>query len=189
MDKQLETIAGALRERTPIERSLIVGIDGFGGAGKSTLAGRLAAVLGDAAVVAMDDFIVKDHMADDSWENGWDRHRLARQVLEPVREGVVARMQKFIWETNSLGPFAEIPRRQYLIVEGLTSLHPQIAGFYDYSIWVDTPIEVSKERGQARDAGTENEFMWDLWASNDLRYAREYEPKGRADVVVSGEVQ
>ena len=41
----------------------------------------------DVAIVPMDDFIVRDRMLNDSWEHGWDRERLIRQVLDPLRRG------------------------------------------------------------------------------------------------------
>jgi len=53
----------------------------------------------------------------------------------------------------------EIPSLDYLIIEGITSFHPSIERYYDFTIWVDTPIEISKHRGQLRDKGNENEAM------------------------------
>ena len=66
----------------------VVGIDGAGGTGKSTLAAAVAERLKtDVAIVPMDDFIVRDRMLNDSCEHGWDRERLIRQVLDPLRRG------------------------------------------------------------------------------------------------------
>lgn len=59
--------------------TVLVGIDGFGGSGKSTVAEASRSKLGDAVVVSLDDFIVKDHIDDDSWERVWDRERLRAQ--------------------------------------------------------------------------------------------------------------
>src|SRR5262245_15075629 len=54
----------------------VVAVDGHGGAGKTTLAARLAVALGDAPAVHPDDFASWDHPLD--W---WPR--LIEQVLQP----------------------------------------------------------------------------------------------------------
>ena len=71
----VERVVSDLRDRSSGNARLLVGIDGFGGSGKSTLAQLLARSLESATVVGMDDFIVKDHALDDSWERTWDRGR------------------------------------------------------------------------------------------------------------------
>jgi len=49
---------------------------------------------------------------------------------------------------------------------------------------VDTPIEISKQRGQLRDKGNENEVMWDKWAECDLVYKEKFYPEKRADFII-----
>jgi hypothetical protein len=53
----------------------------------------------------------------------------------------------------------------------------------DYKIWIDTPIDVAKQRGHARDGSNENAQHWDLWAKNDLRYQGKYHPEKLADFI------
>lgn len=142
---------------------LVVGIDGFGGAGKSTLAAAIVARLPEAATLPMDDFIVKDRVDDDTWEQVWDRNRLIAEVLDPIELGDVG----------------------ILIVEGITSLHPDLIGRYDHRVWVSTPLEVASARGRARDAGNENERRWDRWALNDERYLEAHRPDLAADTIVA----
>jgi uridine kinase len=73
-----------------------------------------------------------------------------------------------------------------VIVEGISAYHRSIAPYYDYKIWVHTPIEVARERGRARDGSNENAQHWDLWAQYDLAYQERYHPETVADLVVSG---
>ena len=65
-----------------------VGVDGFGAAGKSTLARRIAAALPGARIVAVDDF-------GRAGVRGWDRELFTAQVLEPLLAGRPARYQRW----------------------------------------------------------------------------------------------
>jgi uridine kinase len=164
----------------------LVAIEGFGGAGKTTFAEKLSHALGNAHVINIDDFIVKEKLTEPSWDKGsFDRKRLERQVLTPATHQQPIRYQQLQWATNTLSEPKTVPPVDYLIVEGISSYHPDIAHYYDYKIWVDTPIEVAKARGKARDAGNENADKWDMWAENDLRYQEKYHPKEQADFVIS----
>lgn len=166
------------------QKPVIIALDGFGGSGKTTLAKKLSDALGDCYVIAMDDFIVKEKITEPSWDKGsFDRRRLEQQVLMPAKSGNPVRYQKLIWQSNSLSEPVAVPNVSYLVVEGISTLHPDISKYFDYKIWVDAPIEVSKQRGQARDKGNENEQHWELWAKNDLDYQSRYHPERVADFV------
>ncbi len=170
---------------TAKRRPVLIAIDGFGGSGKSTIAEKLKNVLDDAYVVSIDDFIVKEKILEASWDKGgFDRERLEKQVLMPVVKGEPVVYQRLIWQTNELSEAIAVPDVQYLIIEGITSCHPDIVKYYDYKIWVDTPIEIAKQRGRARDAQNENSVHWDLWAANDLEYQNTYHPEQNADFIV-----
>lgn len=163
---------------------VLIAVEGFGGAGKTTFASNLARLLRDAYVVSIDDFIIKDRIDKASWDDGvFDRVRLEEQVLKPLRSGEKARYQKLIWDTETLSNSIAIPNAHFVIVEGITSYHPDIAHYYDVKIWVHAPIEVATKRGISRDAGSENESKWGIWANNDLIYQRKYHPEEQADFV------
>ena len=80
-----------------------------------------------------------------------------------------------------------VPRARYLIIEGISSYHPSIAQYYDFKIWINTPIEIAKKRGHARDGASENAQHWDLWAENDLKYQREHHPEIQADFQINND--
>ena len=91
----------------------VVAVDGHGGAGKSTLAARLADAL-HAPVVHTDDFA--------SWDDslGW-WPRMIGQVFEPLATGDVARFQRYDWSSRSREEWVEIPPSDCLIVEGVSA--------------------------------------------------------------------
>ena len=92
--------------------------------------------------------------------------------------GEQIRYQRLIWQSNSLSEPIVVPDVDYLIVEGISSYHPDIVSYYDHKIWIDTPIEVARERGRARDAGNENAQHSDRWAEDDLLYQK----RSRSDI-------
>ena len=166
------------------KKRVLIAIEGFGGAGKTTFANTLAKLLKNAYVVHIDDFIIKDRIDDASWDNGvFDRRRLEVQVLQPLVNDQRARYQRFIWDTETLSDPVSIPNVRYVIVEGITSYYPDIAHYYDVKIWVHAPIEVASMRGVFRDKGNENELKWGVWANNDIIYRNKYHPEERADFV------
>ena len=67
-----------------------VGVDGFGAAGKSTLARRIAAELPGAQVIEVDDFAA-------AGVRGWDRELFCAQVLEPLLAGRPAATSGGTW--------------------------------------------------------------------------------------------
>lgn len=180
----VDDLAITISQSGHIHKPILIGIEGFGGSGKTTLANNLKNRLGDAYVVSIDDFIVKEKLSEKSWDKGsFDRLRLEAQVLLPATSGMIARYQQLDWATNTLGKFVEVPNVQYLIIEGISCYHPDIAKYYDFKIWVDVPIELANKRGHARDGSNENANMWGLWAENDIRYKQKNHPELVADFV------
>lgn len=184
----IEQIANEIAQGNTSIRPILIAIEGYGGSGKTTVANKLANILGDAYVISIDDFIVKEKLAEQSWDNGaFDHARLENEVLGPLAAGRTASYRKLIWDTNELaGPMA-VPNTEYVIVEGISSYHPSIAKYYAYKIWIETPMEVAKERGHARDGSNENAALWDLWVANDLAYQDKYHPEEQADFVYQNE--
>jgi uridine kinase len=180
----VEQIVADIRHKRRPVRTALIGIDGFGGAGKTTFAHHLADALGSAYVVSLDDFIVKEKLAEPSWDSGvFDRARLEQQVLLPASQRQPVSYQRLQWETNTLSELVTVPDVDYLIIEGISAYHPSIEHYYDYKIWVDTSLEVAQKRGHVRDGSSENAQYWELWVQNDRIYQQQYHPEQRADFV------
>ena len=180
----VEQIVKEIMQKAPTQKPVLIGIEGFGGSGKTTFATKLRDALGSAYVVNIDDFIVKEKLTEPSWDKGgFDRARLERQVLLPASKQESVQYQELIWDTNTLSEPKVVPPVDYLIIEGISCYHPKIEHYYDYKIWINTPIEVAKKRGHARDGSNENAQHWDLWAENDLAYQKAYHPELNADFV------
>jgi uridine kinase len=157
----------------------IVAIDGYGGAGKSTLARRVAAALDGAPIVPTDDFA--------GWDNQFDWWpRLLEQVIAPLARGDIARYQRFDWSTQQLAEWIELPHHPAtVIIEGVAAMRREFDPYLAYRIWVDTPPEVRLRRGLDRD-GEAMRSQWDRWMTAEAAYVATDRPMDRADVVVPG---
>lgn len=159
--------------------TLLVAIDGEGGAGKSTLAALLAAELGTAAVVCLDDFARPT-------VPGWDMPRMISQVLDPLRAGRSGRYQRWDWETDLGAEWHDVPAGGVVIVEGVSATRAELAGRWDLTVWVSTPRDIRLARGLTRDGEAMREQWLTVWMPEEDAYVAEQHPAERADVIVIG---
>ena len=182
-------LARVVELKARLARPIIVAISGFGGSGKSTLAERLKKQLGDAQVVSIDAFII-DRLQERSedWE-GFDRERFRMQVLEPVTRGEIALYEEYSWETNAIIGWQSVPKSRYLIVEGISLFQPDLLKYYDFTVWIDCPLDITAKRGAERDRsdGVDHDVYWsELWKPNEQDFFDKYHPNEVASFVYHG---
>ncbi|MGH3263763.1 MAG: uridine kinase family protein [Trebonia sp.] len=157
----------------------LVGIDGFGGAGKSMLAAAVADAVPGAVVVHIDDFaapIIPE------WD--WDRFRA--QVLLPLLAGRTARYQVWDWDQNIGTEWREVAARGVVIVEGVSSTRAEVGAPWALTIWVQAPREPRLRRAIERD-GEAMRWHWEqVWMPSENAYAAREHPQDRVDLLVSG---
>jgi uridine kinase len=172
----------ALLEELPLtEPVAFVGIDGGGGAGKSTLARAVAAARGDARVLHLDDFF----QSIEAFADSVDLERLERDGLAPLREGRPARFRRFDWSSQGLEEWREVEPGRIVLVEGVFALQPALRPLYDATVWVETDEELRLARGLERD-GAEAEGMWREWQANEVCHRAEVRPEATVDLIVVG---
>ena len=181
-DEVLEAIRSAT-SRTP---RVVVGVSGFGGAGKSTLARRLVAEVPDSIRIRGDDFLhpALTHERSADWA-AFDRLRLRTEVLEPFRAGRPGTFRRLDWATGTLGPAEPLPAASVLVVDAVGLFHHELDGLVDVRIWVDVDLETATRRGRARDVrrGDADVAVWDdVWAPNERDFAARHRPRERADL-------
>jgi uridine kinase len=191
-DRVAQAIAGAARHGFAL-----VAIDGPGGSGKSTLAAEVAERLGPdrAAVVHGDDFyrpmspeqrLLLSPQEGYDWYFDWQR--LRDQVLIPLASGAAAQYQRYDWLTGELAPgeLHQVARSGVVIVEGVYTARPELARYYNLTVWVDAPREVCMRRLDERghDHGPGN---WsERWRAAEEHYIAATEPGIRLDMSVRG---
>lgn len=196
---QMETPGSAIRRIVEaLDRrgsaTALVGVDGPGGAGKSTFARRLAEAVGTAsAIVGMDDFYLAPgertgaRLASPGGAFDWER--LLAEVLRPLSEERDASYRPHDWETARSRERVHVEPGRLVVVEGVSALRRELHGFYDYRVFVECPRALRLERGLARD-GEEARARWvEEWMPAEDLYLSEHLPMERADVVVDGRVE
>ncbi len=171
---------------------MIVGIDGCGGAGKSTLARGINEALGGrAAIISCDDFYrpligaqYSRLTPEEAYDNYFDWRRLRDEVLTPLRDGNRARYQRYDWSSDSLAEWIEIEPRELVIVEGVFSTRPELRPLIDVAIFIETPRDERIRRMLAR---PQPSSAWmDRWMAAEDWYLEQIAPQHRSDIVIEG---
>jgi uridine kinase len=176
------------------QSTILVGIDGCGGSGKSTIASKVKGNNSDITIVHMDDFyrpsseIIKDQPtikpvgADFNWQ------RLLNQVIEPLTQDKEGFYQRYDWETDSLAEWYTISFGGIVVIEGVYSIRKELADKYDFKIWVDCPREIRLSRGLERDGENARDLWVNNWMISEDIYVEEHKPFERADLIINGTI-
>lgn len=169
----------------------IVAIDGTGGSGKTTLAAAAAGHLDGAVIVHVDDFYrpmpdrEREQLdAEQGYHRYFDWERLRDQVLIPLRDDQTARFQIYDWTTGQLGAWREIAPGTMVIVEGVYTARPELAPYYHFTVYVDTPRSVCLRRVRAR--GENSEEWIERWRAAEDYYLHTTWPQTRVKLLVRG---
>jgi uridine kinase len=180
----VETILGAARSAQPPPgmSTSVVALDGYGGAGKSTLADHLGEVLRAEGrrvdLVHTDDFASADNPL--HW---WPR--LLDQVLRPLRAGDAARYQRYDWDLGRLADWRTVEPGGLILLEGVSASRNAFRPFLSLSVWIETPADERLRRGLERD-GEEAQALWARWMADELAWGNAEKPWEQADIVISG---
>ncbi len=188
---------GGLLTSLPKKHSmLIVGIDGPGGAGKSSFTCALAKRFSRCTVVQMDDFFLP------SWERvqgdprkkpigaDFDWRRVFAQVLEPLLSEREGNYQRYDWGSDTLAEWHTVPTGGIILVEGCYAMRNELASAYDFTIWLECPQTIRVARGIAR-SGESIRAIWENdWMIAEDLYREVQRPYASADLVVdsSGDI-
>lgn len=156
-DDRLTALSAELRALPPSCGPVqLVAVDGHAGSGKTTFAGRLAAALGGAPVVHLDDLAT--HREPFGWTG-----RLREQVLEPLAAGRDAEHRVYDWTLRRFAGTAAVPAAPVVLVEGVGAGRRAVRPWLARVIWMELDAASARRRGEERD-GPELAEFWAGWA-------------------------
>jgi hypothetical protein len=166
---------------TAVGRPVVIGIGGRSSSGKTTVAGRLAAVIPGSVVVHTDDVAWRQAVLD------WD-DLLHSGVLEPARRGRSVAYRPPKWDEYGRPGALVVPAgARALIVEGVGATRGTLAPLLDATVWVQADAAALERRNEARIARGEVDRAdyWD-WMAEEEPFLRDDRAWQRASVIVAG---
>ena len=121
-----------------------IGIDGFGAAGKTTLAAAIAAALPGAVVVPVDDFARPGL-------RGWDRERFVGQVRRAAAGRSAGPLSALGLRRRRGAEWLEVPAGVPVIVEGVSATDDRVGVPWDLTLWLEVAADVRWRRVLDRD--------------------------------------
>ena len=161
----------------------IIAIDGPAGAGKTTLANRVAGSFPEnpVSIIHMDDLYA-----------GWDdaltptlTRTLEQNIARPASQGKGIEYRKFDWLAKSFGDFVKLSLPSLLILEGVGSGQKEIRKYLDQLIWIDIESEIGLNRVLQRD-GEYLETEMRIWQMRESEHFKQDNTRDCATIRVDG---
>ncbi|KAB2336021.1 uridine kinase [Cytobacillus depressus] len=196
-----KTILKAVKEKN---RIFVLGIDGLGGAGKTTFTQTLAESLRDEGanviILHMDDFIhPRKTRYDDTkleWECyyylQWRYDYLITEILSPIQLGMPINKLIELYDKNIdeySKHFLKVDHHSVLLLEGIFLQREEIRPFLDYVVFIDVPKKERLSRVLKRDIYIGDQRMirakyYKRYFPAEDKYLEEYAPAKNADLTI-----
>ena len=175
--------------------TFVMAFAGHSGAGKSTLIEKLSSLTGNANILRIDNYDSSSYPHSIKWiEDGADPNEF--QTPQFFSDILALKNGNFILhpETNK-----EIePARFLFIEEPFGRGREAINGLIDFSVYIDTPLEIALARRLLRmsnlisqgnsDVTIEEHLLWYLRAGRNFYIAVERSARKKCDLIVDGTV-
>jgi uridine kinase len=180
LTKQIDELSG--------NHTVVVGISGFAGSGKTTLAEKLADhyEIKDSQIIHLDNIytpLPRDGGLFDDYDGPLLVHILqeAKAGKDLNYQGAGFDGKPYPWRFSEKLP-------KVLLVEGIRLYRPELMSQFDLSIWIGCPPELALRRAKERDLkqGHDELYMkrWDTeWAPQNQKYFDVYRPDKLASMV------
>ena len=142
-------------------------------AGKTTL-GKILAERYGCTVFHTDDFFLRSEQrtAARFAEPGGnvDRERFLAEVLLPLRRGEKVFYRRFDCASMQLQNAVETAPKKLVVAEGAYSMHPDLAPYYDLSVFLDISPELQRERISRRNTPEKAKRFFAEWIPMEQAY-------------------
>ncbi|WP_146360644.1 hypothetical protein [Arthrobacter yangruifuii] len=159
---------------------LLIAVDGFSGAGKTTLASGITAAMSRYGTVRL--FHLEDvYPGWDGLESGMTCYR--ERVLRPLAAGRPARWRAWDWTAGRSGSLHTTDPADVVVFEGVGAAHRAARPLLDATVWVAGEENVRRRCALDRDGGTYAPH-WERWAAQERRWAADDDAAAAADLTV-----
>lgn len=195
-------VLAEIAARVPVrERPVRVAVDGVDGAGKTVFAEALAQALRDPDRPVVHASVDGFHRpraqryargrtsAEGFYRDSYDYDTFVQVLLEPFAEPG-RRYCPAVWDVANDAAVQRVWRTvepgAVLVVDGIFLHRPQLRGYWDLSVFLDVPFDVSVPRLIGRDGGSLDlsDPSTARYVDGQRLYAAECRPREVADIVV-----
>ncbi len=187
MEQHVQTILRSIKQTDPPTRPYIIAIDGRCGAGKSTIAARLAEEL-NATLFHMDDYFLRPEQRTPErfstpGEN-IDHERFLEDVLIPLKEGRTVTYSPYSCTTQTLQDPITVAPADIVIVEGSYALHPTLRAYYDLRVFLTLFPREQEARIRARNGDAIWPMFKNRWIPMEEAYHIYCEVEKYSDLIL-----
>lgn len=190
-DNQINQTINFITAQSVDRVPLVVAIDGFTGAGKSTLVKQISSFLDEVLVVELDDFyrpISGDKIckipATQIYECYFDSKMFRDLILYPLINGLPSRYRRYDWASNKQAEWIHLNPARFVIIDGVFSTLPELRSLYNVTVFVNTDKDVRLSRIQKR---FYKDMAWlDAWLDAENIYMDNVQPLQYVDLVLDG---
>ena len=187
MEQHVQTILRSIKQTDPPKRPYIIAIDGRCGAGKSTIAARLAEVL-NATLFHMDDYFLRPEQRTPErfstpGEN-IDHERFLKEILIPLKEGRTITYSPYSCTTQTLLDPITVTLADIVIVEGSYALHPTLRAYYDLRVFLTLFPREQEARIRARNGDAIWPMFKNRWIPMEEAYHIYCEVEKYSDLIL-----
>lgn len=172
-------------ERMLTDGQVNLAIEGGSASGKTTLGKHLEQVY-ECNVFHMDDFFLrpeqrtKERFAETG--GNVDRERFLEEVLVPLYKNEQIIYRRFDCSTFTLSKPNLLEPSKLNVIEGAYSMHPELAEYYNFSVFLDVVPELQKKRIEKRNTPELAKRFFEEWIPMEQKYFTEFKIKERCDM-------
>jgi len=154
--KAFDLISQAV-EKYKTAQAYVIGITGAGGAGKTTFGKNIEQYYGSERCVSidLDDYLLCREMRGKLEISGYNPRAnklfLARQNIEDLKAGKAIQKPVYNHSTGQVLPNETVTPKELIIIEGVTTLYPELAELNDISFFLDAQEETQIQSRIKRD--------------------------------------
>ena len=179
-------LLGKIETESSKKSPALIAIEGGSASGKTTLSQLLSYVY-DCNVFHMDDFFLRpEQRTEERFAQAGgniDHERFREEVLLPLSQGKTVKYRSFDCSTFTLRPAVEIAPKELNVIEGTYSMHPQLAQYYDFSVFLSITPQLQRKRIEKRNSPDMAQRFFDTWIPLERTYFEETDAAARCSMI------